>query len=411
MKRHAPVFRWMFDPVKQSRMACRVGELVQKNGRWEFSYDASYLALGSQAWALDPAFLKTKQRSPFTRVGSTPPPVFCDIALSGWSRDALQARASQFLHGSSKPDEPWGWWERLIYAPADGFGALFVGEPDEKPNLDAALHEAWSAMIHRPFASLAIETSSGAMGGERPKFAAFRSDSTDPNAPPVPVVLKFALPSERPDSVVAEATALTLAKGLGLRVPRHQVQWFNDLPALCIDRFDREPGLAGPVHHCVSAATALDLVEGSDVDDPRRSYVLLRSRLKQTGDPLELYKRMVLNAVVGNSDDHPWNTSLRQLGLGAWELSPLYDVLPFFHRAGIPVSRMSITRARARAASRANLIIAGREIAGLDTAPADQVIGDTIAYVQTHWRAIFQEHAASADHTVADDWARVFEFK
>ena len=38
-------------------------------------------------------------------------------------------------------------------------------------------------------------------------------------APPKPVLLKFALPSERTDTVVAEATALTLASELGIRVP------------------------------------------------------------------------------------------------------------------------------------------------------------------------------------------------
>ena len=31
-------------------------------------------------------------------------------------------------------------------------------------------------------------------------------------------------------------------------------------------------------------------------DDQRRSYVLLRSKLKQAGDALELYRRIVLNA-------------------------------------------------------------------------------------------------------------------
>src|SRR5690606_35882292 len=138
---------------------------------------------------------------------------------------------------------------------------------------------------------------------------------------PKPVLLKFAQPSERADTVVAEATALTLASELGMRVPAHEVEWFNDVPALSIDRFDRGAGLQGPVCHCVSAATALDLVPGTDVEDAKRSYVKLRSKLKRPNDAAELYGRIVLNAVVGNTDDHPWNTSLRQVGLGDWELA------------------------------------------------------------------------------------------
>lgn len=140
---------------------------------------------------------------------------------------------------------------------------------------------------------------------------------------PRPVLLKFAMPSERGDSVAAEATALTLACELVMRVPSHQVEWFNDVPALSIERFDRSAGVSGPVYHCVSAATALDLVPGSDVENAKRSHVQLRSKLKRSSYAVELYARIVLNAVVGNTDAHLWNTSLRQVGLGDWGLSPL----------------------------------------------------------------------------------------
>jgi hypothetical protein len=55
---------------------------------------------------------------------------------------------------------------------------------------------------------------------------------------------------------------------------------------------------------------------------------------------LDLYRRIVLNAAVG----HPWNTSLRQTGLGSWALSPLYDVMPFFAHRPPTVMSMALRR-------------------------------------------------------------------
>lgn len=409
MTRRAPVYRWMADAQAPARKPMRIGELTQAVSRWEFIYDPDYLALGNDAWELDPAGIRNKQRTAFTRVGSVPFPVFCDIALSGWSLDALKKRASSFLGAAAaKSDEPWGWWERLLYAPADGFGALFVGNLDDKPDAFDALNDALKSVTRASLAESSRDPSSGAMGGERPKVATY----VDPRngTAPKPVLLKFAQPSERADTVIAEATALTLASELDMRVPAHEVEWFNDAPALSIDRFDRGGGLQGAVYHCVSAATALDLVPGADVEDPKRSYVKLRSKLKRPADAVELYGRIVLNAAVGNTDDHPWNTSLRQIGLGDWELSPLYDVLPFFERQGVPTFKMDITRQRpSRAATRANLLAAGKQLAGLDEAAAWDVVDQTTAYVRANWRRVFLEHSEHHADARPDDWAPVFE--
>lgn len=408
MIRRAPVFRWMTLPDEAERVAVRVGELCQKTSHWEFIYDSDYLAMGPLAWELDPSRIRTKQRSAYTVVGPVPHGVFCDVALSGWSLDALRKRRHE-LPGLAQDQghEPWGWWDRLIYAPADGFGALFVGEPDSKPVLGTVLVEQLLKVTKATLMPEHMQTSSGAMGGERPKLTVFRNEG---GTGEVSVILKFALPSERADSVVAEATALTLAAELGLRVPPHRVDLINDVPALSIDRFDRGGlGARGTVHHCVSAATALDLVPGSDRDDRRRSYVLLRSKLKQPGDALELYRRIVLNAAVGNNDDHPWNTSLRQIGLGSWELSPLYDVAPWFWSKPDPVAGMALRRSGERAATLGNQVAAGLEIAGLKPDAARAVMDEVFQHVRAHWRRIFNQHAAQLPSAVADDWSSVFD--
>jgi serine/threonine-protein kinase HipA len=401
MTRRAPVYRWITSPSGQSRQPALVGQLTQQDGRWEFVFDADYLDRGPQAWELDPADIRVKQRGPFIRRGVAPAPVFCDLALSGWSLDVLH-KHRRALTGS---DEAWGWWERLVYAPADGFGALFVGEPDDKPRSEVMLAEALGMVSKESLQQARLDSSSGAMGGERPKISAhFHDPATDVQ---VPVILKFPLPGERGDTVVAEATALTLARELGMSVPVHAVVPINGLPALRIARFDRSAD--GKVWHCVSAATALRLTPPNDPDDPLRSYVQLRSMLRHPGDALELFRRIVLNAAVGNTDDHPWNTSLRQMGLSDWRLSPLYDVLPYFHREGTPVFRMAIRRNHVRLASTANLIGAGLELAGLGREEALALIDATYRHVRQRWRAVCEGHAAGLPQVSADDWKAVFE--
>lgn len=403
--RRAPVYRWTLD-AQGHRVPLRIGELTQETTRWEFLYDKNYLALGPHAWELDPSEIRLKQRGAFTRVGVVPFPLFCDVALSGWSLATLQKEKEQLL-GKEAGNEPWGWWERLLYAPADGFGAIFVGELEAKPRADEILADALGKVTRETLAQVELESSSGAMGGERPKITATVRGHGQDKA----VLLKFPLPTERADTVVAEATALTLATELGMTVPAHEVVRLGDVAALQVQRFDRGPGAAmsSQALHCVSAATALGIQPATDVEDPKRSYVSLRSKLKIPRDAHELFRRIVLNAAVGNTDDHPWNTSLRQVGLSTWELSPLYDVQPFFARAPVPAFRMAILRDGTRTGTRANLIAAGRQIAGCKREEeAATVVDEVFTHVRTRWRAVF-EHHAQALVAAPDDWVAVFE--
>lgn len=401
MTRVAPVYRWLTDPGGKTR-AQRVGDLKQLDGRWEFSYSAEYLALEEAAWELDPATIRVKGKSAFARVGTIPFPVFCDVALSGWSHVTLEKRRED-LFGKDAGTEPWGWWERLLYAPADGFGALFVGEREGKPKGEAVLADALGKVTSESLKAVLEDSSSGAMGGERPKIAA-RGKIGDAQ---VPVIIKFALPNERMDNVVAEATALSLATELGLRVPKHQVVRVGEVYALQVERFDRDA--QGHAFHCVSAATALNIPPLTDPEDSRRNYVQLRSLLREPADALELFRRVVLNGAVGNNDDHPWNTSLMQTGLRTWRLTPLYDVQPFHARKGMPAFRMAILKTGARLGTRENLISAGKQIGGLKKdEECAQVIDEVHQHVRSRWRALFEQHAKDVD-AKADDWVSVFE--
>ncbi len=68
-------------------------------------------------------------------------------------------------------------------------------------------------------------------------------------------------------------------------------------------------------------------------DSEGASYPRLAEVLKQIGAPaedqLELFRRMIFNAIVGNDDDHPRNHAVvYQHDERRWRLSPAFDVVP-----------------------------------------------------------------------------------
>jgi serine/threonine-protein kinase HipA len=63
------------------------------------------------------------------------------------------------------------------------------------------------------------------------------------------------------------------------------------------------------------------------------SYPRLAQQLKMIGTPredlIELFNRMVFNALVGNDDDHPRNhAAIYNQNEKRWRLSPAFDVVP-----------------------------------------------------------------------------------
>lgn len=71
---------------------------------------------------------------------------------------------------------------------------------------------------------------------------------------------------------------------------------------------------------------------------------------------------------------------------------------------------MDIVRQRpSRAATRANLLAAGRQLAGLDEAAAWAVVEQAMAYVRANWRRVFLKFSQQQADARPDDWAPVFE--
>jgi serine/threonine-protein kinase HipA len=111
--------------------------------------------------------------------------------------------------------------------------------------------------------------------------------------------------------------------------PRHAT---DEASALRVLRFDREGDRR---LMCVSGASLLqaEYPGGAPAERARWSYPRLAEELQRIGAPgqdrVELFDRMVFNAVCGNDDDHPRNHAvLYRHDERRWRLSPAFDVVP-----------------------------------------------------------------------------------
>ncbi len=122
-----------------------------------------------------------------------------------------------------------------------------------------------------------------------------------------------------------EAIALTLAKKAGIEVPAGRVETVAKKPVLLLRRFDRDGIRRIPF---LSAMSML----GSK-DNETRSYLEIVDALRQHGaapkaDMEALWRRLVFNILISNTDDHLRNHGFLYAGQEGWRLSPAYDLNP-----------------------------------------------------------------------------------
>ncbi len=234
--------------------------------------------------------------------------------------------------------------EMLLFAGDDRFGALGISISAEQytprylspyPQLSDLAQLAAAVEDVQSQAPITAEIQrliqpGVTLGGARPK-ALLQTDNG-------PCVIKFSELDDPVDTPLIEHATMTLAAHAGLYVANTNVL---PLPmrngklrhALTIERFDR----IGPYRvHCQSAHTALRAA------GLEQSYSNLATILLRLGHPdrqatmrEELFKRMVFNILMDNTDDHERNHSISlNLADGYYDLTPAYDVVPSLQNLG-----------------------------------------------------------------------------
>ena len=118
---------------------------------------------------------------------------------------------------------------------------------------------------------------------------------------------------------------MSMAKEIGINTAQFQLITENDATHLLVKRFDRDEN-DEKIHMC--SASGLMHIDISIIKTTsyEHLFMLTRNVCKSQVDVEELFKRMILNILAFNFDDHAKNFAYLMDRDGKWSLSPAYDI-------------------------------------------------------------------------------------
>lgn len=240
--------------------------------------------------------------------------------------------------------------EYLYFAGDDRFGALGVSlskdqyEACEKNPLPFLSDiETIEQLVQKVLANEVIPAeqkrliSAGvSMGGAKPKALI--------NIEGQAWVVKFS-DGDPIDTPLIEHASMTLAKQAGIHVAETKAIRTKYGHAVAIKRFDR---IGKQRIHTLSASVALK-ASGDPFGYPELALLLRRRGVSQNKTNLkhmhELFRRMVFNILIDNTDDHEKNHALLVNAEQEYVLSPAYDILPSGQALGYQQMRVGVEQA------------------------------------------------------------------
>lgn len=232
------------------------------------------------------------------------------------------------------------------------------------------------------------------LGGARPKASVIGPDGQ---------LMMAKFPSQTDDWPIPvwESVAMTLAERAGVLVPPFQLRHVAKRPVFMMSRFDRTAD--GHRRPFCSALTALGAADGET-----RSYLELVDVLRQDGadapgDAAQLWRRMVFNILISNTDDHLRNHGfLREPG--GWRLSPAYDLNPMPVDVKPRIHALALNETDQDASL--ETVLGAAAYFRVDKAEAIEVAKAVGAVVAT-WREVAGQHGLTANQI--DRMASAFE--
>lgn len=324
------------------------------------------------------------------------------LALHGCIRDASPdawGRRVINLRSASDPDRHLSELTYLRESGSDRIGALDFQDSAQtyEPRGDGAtLEQLLIAAGHLdageplPPDLRAAAARGTSIGGARPK--ALLTDEAGRS-----LIAKFPSSTDTRPVVKAEAVSMLLASHAGLDVARVEVRVVDKRDVLLVERFDR--GRDGTRRCLVSALTILGEHE---MGSRHASYTDLAEsiRVGPWTDPgatlQEMYRRLVFNVCVGNTDDHLRNHAAFWDG-GQLTLTPAYDLEPVTRRGREASHAIALTRDGQRDSRLVTALAAAGDFL-LTEAAARAVIDEAVDAIRQHWsEACDQARLTSAE--------------
>lgn len=213
------------------------------------------------------------------------------------------------------------------------------------------------------------------MGGARPKSLLMIDGE--------PWLVKFS-EGEDLDTELLEHATMTLAARCGIRVAGTRALRVGDRHAVAVKRFDR---LGRERVHAQSANVALHAA-GEELGYPQLAQLLRRLAPADAigAQQQELFRRLVFNILVDNTDDHEKNHALLRQADGRYLLSPAFDMVPSAQGLGyqaIEVGERGTESSLANALTRASSYGLKKDAA--------RAIAREVAHVVDGWQAHFRD--------------------
>lgn len=313
--------------LETDRMGVPVGRFV---------YGRSYLARPN-ALAIDPLELKLARTTYRTTALKGVFGALRDAGPDYWGRRVIEKHVGKAELGEM---------DYLLCAPDDRAGALGFGlgpnptAPKRRFNKTLDLNKiqrladaiiADKEVADGPEAQQAYDLMliGTSMGGARPKAVVEDADGL--------WIAKFNRADDKWNHARVEHAMLELARACGLNASYSRVETIGDRDVLLVKRFDREMTEGGYRRARMISGLTVLRTEDTHQHRDRWSYVLLAEELRRIcADPkeatAELFRRMVFNALISNTDDHPRNHAAIAKDAD-WQLSPAYDLTP-----SVPIS-------------------------------------------------------------------------
>lgn len=240
---------------------------------------------------------------------------------------------------------------------------------------DDGMEEKWLKQLVAPGSSL---------GGARPKASVVAPDGSL-------WIAKF--PSKHDEINVGawEMVVHDLAVMCNLNVPEAKLENFSKTGSTFLTkRFDREGDRR---IHFASAMTLLGKKDGANAMEGS-SYMEIASIIKTNSatpgkDLLELWRRIVFNMAVSNTDDHLRNHGFVLVKDG-WSLSPLYDVNPSIYGDTLSLNVDSDNNL-----IDFNLALSVAKMYGLTDTQALEELKEIKNVVESNWRRLAQQYGLS----------------
>lgn len=377
---------WLTLPTAE---VLKAGELAVKESdaggalQGQFRYFPAYLT-HPKAFSLDPLHLPLVARlfnahRPYAGVHG----VFEDSLPDDWGRKLMVRR---YKLGRAEQRIP----NLLRLLGGQGLGALSYGEGEKLPQsatgvssrhleelvlLAERFDDNPAAMADDELALLFKAGSSP--GGARPKALVFDKGRA--------CLAKFAGVRDTFDVVGLEASAMHMARRAGIDTAETRLLTLGTRKCLQVKRFDVTE--AGGRNHLLSMQSLLKADGYYYAGYRDLAEVIRRVSTVPKRDLLMLYKQMVFNAMIANTDDHLKNFCMCHDESG-WRLSPAFDLMPNIgfnreHVLRIGVNNLPPDR---------DTLLAEAPYFGIKRRSSAADLVREICLSVSEWPAIFSEH-------------------